>query len=180
MFRSSMLAAAVVMITALAGCGAGQLAQTSTEVSAIDGANSAGTGPVVIRDAQIAFGSRDEGSAVYQAGGIAPLQMWIINQGEQADRLLSAVSPAATSVSISGATALPPGGTIVATGQAPEAVPSGVPTATPVDQTQITLVGLGEAIHPGLNYHVTLTFEQAGPVTVALPVGPSPGPRPGD
>src|ERR1700754_1390767 len=147
MFRSSILAAADVMITALAGCGAGQVAQTSTEGAAIDGANSAGTGPVVIRDAQIAFGSRDEGSAVYQAGGIAPLQMWIINQGEQADRLLSAVSPAATSVSISGATALPPGGTIVATGQAPDS--AAAPSATPAEQTQITLVGLGEAIRPG-------------------------------
>jgi hypothetical protein len=180
------LAAVLIVITSLAGCGAGQLAQTSREVPAITGADS-GNGPVVIRDAQIVFGPLGDGSAVYPPGGTAPVQMRVINQGGQADRLLSASSPTATTVAISGGMALPPGGTIVVTGHAPGsstapasgtagAGPSGVPSTEPVEQAQIALVGLADAIQSGLDYPVTFVFEHAGPITLALPVGLPPGP----
>lgn len=85
---------------ALAGCGAGQITQTSTQVSAVDGA--AGTvGQIGVRNASIVFGS-DKTAAIYPAGGSAPLQMSIVNFGGVDDRLVSVSSTVAGSVRIGG------------------------------------------------------------------------------
>ena len=50
---------------------------------------------------------------MYRAGGTAPVEMHVINQSTQADRLVSASSPVAGSVTVGGQTDLPAGTAMV-------------------------------------------------------------------
>ncbi|MBL8927012.1 MAG: hypothetical protein JNM77_12345 [Pseudonocardia sp.] len=115
--RVALVAAAVASTVVLAGCAAGQVAQTAYQVNSATGAT-VNVNNIAIRDAQIAFPVAAEGeqtAAVYRAGGTAPVEMHIINQGTQADRLVSASSPVAASVTVGGQTDLP-GGTEMVVG----------------------------------------------------------------
>ena len=58
---------AVLGALALAGCGAGQITQTDTQVPAVVGAN-AGVGAIVVRDAYIEFGEQAQGANIYPRG----------------------------------------------------------------------------------------------------------------
>lgn len=115
---------AVLGALALAGCGAGQITQTSSQLPAVAGAN-AGVGAIVVRDAYIEFGEQVQGANIYPRGGAAPLKMSIVNTGIQPDRLVSASSPAAASVAITGDAEVPPGRVLLIEGApAPAAAPS--------------------------------------------------------
>jgi copper(I)-binding protein len=105
---------------ALAGCGAGQISQTSNQESGSDGVNAGISTPVVVRNAVIAYGGTATDGTVYPVGGSAPLQMYIVNQGNEIDRLVSASSPAAASVQVSGETEVPGGQVLIVEG-APQA-----------------------------------------------------------
>jgi copper(I)-binding protein len=228
--RVTLVAAlAVASTVALAGCAAGQVAQTAYQANSSTGATVTVNG-IAIRDAQIAYPESEGGpetAAVYPAGGTAPVEMYVINQGQRNDRLVSASSPIAGSVAVNGQTDLPAGVVMVAGspsslgGQSapgstepsaetpigsPDANSSAAPTsaaAEPADTAptgsasasgeapaaglqpppalgelspstrfaQIELTGLREDIQSGLSYEIVLTFEQAGQVTVMLPVG---------
>ena len=50
---------------------------------------------------------------MYRAGGTAPVEMHVINQSTQHDRLVSASSPVAGSVTVAGQTDLPAGTAMV-------------------------------------------------------------------
>ena len=86
---------------ALAGCGAGQITQTSSQASGVGGA-SANVGQIAIREAAFAFTGDGKTAAIYQAGGEAPLTMTVVNFGGQVDKLTNVSSPAAESVRITG------------------------------------------------------------------------------
>jgi hypothetical protein len=112
-----LLIGAVAGAVALAGCGAGQVSQTAYQVNNGGGAD-VGTGDrLLVRAAQIGFDAQAGGGAVYRVGESAPVEMRVINQSLQDDRLLSASSPIATSVQISGATDLPAGVSMVVGGE---------------------------------------------------------------
>jgi copper(I)-binding protein len=119
---------AVLGALALAGCGAGQIAQTSTQAPAVVGAN-AGVGAIVVRDAYIEFGEGAQGANIYPRGGAAPLKMSIVNTGIQPDRLVSASTPAAASVAITGDAEVPPGRVLLIEGGAPAPAPPAAPSA---------------------------------------------------
>jgi copper(I)-binding protein len=125
---------ALIGALALAGCGAGQITQTDTQVAAVDGAL-ATVGSIAIRDAQIEFGEA-EGVNVYNRGGAAPLSLTIANTGADADKLVSVSSPVAASVKISGTPDIAGGRVLVVEGEpegaAEPAAPSGSarPTGT--------------------------------------------------
>jgi copper(I)-binding protein len=93
---------------ALAGCGAGQIAQTAYQANASGGATVTLNG-IAVRDAQIAYDGPVEAENVYSVGESAPVDMHIINESSSNDRLISATSPVATSVQVSGQTDLPAG-----------------------------------------------------------------------
>lgn len=115
-----------VMIGAvtLTGCGAGQITQTSTQVSAVGGANVT-AGAIAIRDAQIEFPGKAAAGNVYQTGSSAPLRMIIINSGGQSDRLVSATSPITQSVQVSSGAEIPAGRSLSIEGKpAPVVVPT--------------------------------------------------------
>ena len=113
--RVLLVAVAVASTVVLAGCAAGQVAQTAYQANSATGATVTTNG-IAIRDAQIAFPDAAEGTqtaAVYRAGGTAPVEMHVINQGTQPDRLVSASSPVAGSVTVGGQTDLPAGTVMV-------------------------------------------------------------------
>lgn len=197
----------IACAVALAGCGAGQITQTDTQVSAVDGA-SGNVGQVAVRDASIVFTS-SANAAIHNAGGSAPLQGRIVNFGAAEDKLVGASSPVAASVRVSGSPVIASGRTLVITGQAPQAAASAsatasgsaapstgaapTPSATPepaptatataeplpagTTSTTIVLTGLKQDIRAGLTYPVVFRFEKAGEVTVQVPVANPTAPR---
>lgn len=155
--------AAMLVAVALTGCGAGAVTQTASQASAVNGA-SAQVGNVVIRDASIAAATTLAGAA-YQPGGSAPLNLTLVNSGFAADKLVSASSPVAGTVQITGDATIP-GGTAVTVGN------TGADGRALAGRTiAIKLNGLVGPIRAGLNYPVTFRFEKAGELTVKLPVG---------
>ena len=113
--RAALVVGAVVGTVALGGCGAGQVAQTAYQANASGGATVTMNG-IAVRDAQIAYSERVEGENVYAVGGNAPVEMHIINESQVDDRLVSASSPVATSVTIGGQADLPAGTVMVVGG----------------------------------------------------------------
>lgn len=107
----------VLGLTLLAACGAGQITQTDTQESAVNGA-SGQVGAMAVRDAQLAYPSDSQG--VYAPGSNATLVVTIVNTGLTDDTLVKITSPAVTSVTIDGSasgTKLIPGNFAVASGQ---------------------------------------------------------------
>jgi copper(I)-binding protein len=92
------------------------VAQTAYQANSSGGATFNANG-IAIRDAQIAYGAEPEGAAVHPAGTSAPLEMHVINQSTQDDRLVSVSSPIAASVAINGPTDLPVGVAMVVGGE---------------------------------------------------------------
>lgn len=124
---ATLLAGATIGLLALTGCGAGQVAGTSDQVSAVAGANVT-VGAIAVRDAQIAYGENPvESGVVYRAGEDAPLTMTIVNQGVDADRLVSATSAWAQSITVSGTTDIAGGRAIVVEGEAATPLASASP-----------------------------------------------------
>jgi copper(I)-binding protein len=196
----------VVGALALAGCGAGQITQTSTQVAGVNG-GSATVGSIAIRDAEFEY-EETKTASVYTRGADAPLKMSISNTAATDDKLVSATSPVARSVKITGEAVVTAGQTLVVEGgPAAAAAPTGSATATPsasatesatatatptataapssveaapdeeAEGAQVVLVGVNQEIRPGLSYPVTLTFEKAGPVTLQVPVANPTAPR---
>jgi copper(I)-binding protein len=132
--RAQLLIGALIAAVAVAGCGAGQITQTSRQVAAVEGAN-ATSGPISIRNATIEFDEPAEGAAIYPVGGNAPLELVIVNSGAEVDRLVAASSPVAASVQISGVLRIPGGRALNIEGApAPVVAPlpaEGAPAATP-------------------------------------------------
>ena len=140
---------AVLGALALAGCGAGQITQTSSQVPAVAGAN-AGVGAVVVRDAYIEFSEQAQGANIYPRGGAAPLKMSIVNTGIQPDRLVSASSPAAASVAISGDAEVPPGRVLLIEGGPEAPAAAAAPPASPGSAPRATSApAAGELAPPG-------------------------------
>lgn len=117
------VAAGLVAVLALAGCGSGQNTQTDSVEPAVNGMLGQ-VGPIVIRDAEFAYPD----GGVYPSGGSAPLIMTIVNTGPTDDQLVEVSSPAAASVTVQGDKNLPARTTIqVGT---PDKIASPTDTAT--------------------------------------------------
>ncbi|MGH3715699.1 MAG: copper chaperone PCu(A)C [Micromonosporaceae bacterium] len=124
------LAGAVV---ALAGCSAGQNAQTAAKEPSVPGAHADLDG-LALRNAQIAYADREHRS--YPKGGNAPLDVRIFNTGDTPDSLVSVSSEVADSVVLVGAAAetseiCPEAAVSVPTKAAPSPTATGSPTGSP-------------------------------------------------
>ena len=146
--RVAVVSSVAIAAMALAGCGAGQVTQTSTQVPAVVGA-SGNVGAVAVRDAHIEFAEQPQGAAIYPRGGAAPLSMSIINSGGEPDRLVSASSPVADSVQISGNADIPAGRLLIVEGGGAEA-PVAAPTAA-AGPTPAAPAGPTTAVAPSAN-----------------------------
>ena len=116
---------------ALAGCGAGQVTQTSSQVSGVDGA-SANIGQIAVRGAEFPFTGDGKSAVIYRSGGTAPLSMRVVNFGGQSDKLTAASSPVAASVTINGDGTVSAGKLLLVEGEpaAPPVAASGSARAT--------------------------------------------------
>ena len=119
--RSVLAGLVVIGGLALAGCGAGQIAQTAQQKPTVDG-QMAQVGLLAIRDAALEYPT----GGVYERGSEARLRMVVVNSGIAPDALVSVSSPVATDVTIS------EGGSAEATGSAtPSATDTASETASP-------------------------------------------------
>jgi copper(I)-binding protein len=90
----ALLVALIGAVVLLAGCAAGQRAQTAIETPVLDGVG-ANVGSIDLRALTIA----NPASGSYPSGGTATLQLYIVNNGA-ADQLVSVSSPSAKSAKL--------------------------------------------------------------------------------
>ncbi|RKT52218.1 hypothetical protein [Saccharothrix australiensis] len=110
-------AAAAGLALAVAGCSAGQVTQTDTQVAAVNGA-SGEAGAIAVRDAQLRFPVAE---GHYRAGDDAPVLVVIANNGTDADKLISVTSDTSGAAEVSGDAELEPGTAISAAAEQGEA-----------------------------------------------------------
>jgi copper(I)-binding protein len=163
--RAVLVVGAVLGSVALGGCAAGQIAQTAYQANSSTGATVT-LNNIAVRDAQIAWAGAVEGGAVYRSGGSAPVEMYVINEATQADRLVSASSPVAASVEVSGETDLPGGTTMIVGGE------TGTAGQTEAGSTEPSaLPPIGE---PGATSSASPTNSAEEPPNTAPTAGASP------
>ncbi|WP_024875362.1 copper chaperone PCu(A)C [Saccharomonospora piscinae] len=175
----------------VAGCGAGQITQTDTQVATING-TSVGVGTIAIRNAEIDYPEASQGQsqqsqqaqqeheaeeaeglapAVYPVNSDAEISMWIVNEGYEGDELVSARSDIASNMAIEGSRSVPAQRTLVLNPASGE-----LSTDEPT-RGQLTLEGLKRQLRPGQLVQLTLTFRDAGSVTFDVPVTAPDDPR---
>ena len=171
---------------ALAGCGAGQITQTSSQASGVGGA-SANVGQIAIREAAFAFAGDGKSAAIYEAGSDAPLSMTVVNFGGQVDKLTTVSSPVAESARITGDATIASGRVLLVEGL-PAGEPAGAPGAAAPGASAQATAGPGASAQatpaPGTSAQATRApgaeatpgpTEQAGSAPEA---GANPGSRP--
>ncbi|HEV7907668.1 MAG TPA: hypothetical protein VGP03_05980 [Pseudonocardiaceae bacterium] len=214
---------------AAAGCSAGQVTQTDTQVAAVNGV-SGHVGQIDVRDAQLQYPLKTK---FYRAGDDARLIVTIVNNGTSPDKLTSITSPSAGPAQIEGDTQILPGtamssgqdqddalspeeqrsagasASATATTSASPASSSVAPTSSsagasssvevtssqvssagassassssvagplPIRMVKITLTKLTQQLYSGQTIKVTFLFQNAGPLTLDVPVAPSPEAR---
>jgi copper(I)-binding protein len=187
--------AVAVAALAFAGCAAGQHAPTSNEVPVVDGV-SADAGPIALRAVTVA--APTQGS--YPADGDATLQLVIVNDGHDPDRLVGvrtaqanevrlfanaaeAASAAAPSSSASAEPSSGPSSSAASSPSAPSTLESlDLPAGRAVsigyspDLAVIQLHGLTSALFPAESFPITFQFAGAGTVTFTVAVHLAPGP----
>lgn len=160
-------AAAVTAVAtlALAGCAAGQVAQTSNEVGAIDGVDR-DAGNIALRGLAI---EAPNGNS-YAKGDSAELILVLANTGTATDNLVGISGSAITSWQ-SAANGAGEGNQSVALAPG-SAVHYGTPNAT----ASLRITGLKSALYPGSAITLTFRFTRAGSITTSVPVQVSEAP----
>jgi hypothetical protein len=170
--RSAKLAAGAVLgAVALSGCGAGQIAQTAMQQSAVDG-NQAAVKNVALRNVHIqALQTGD----YLRPGATVDLVLVAVNQSpDVTDRLLG-ITTDIGKVTVTGDSTLPPSG-VLFIGQ--NGQPKKANDAIEAAETVKATIALSKPITNGPNYDVTFNFEKAGTVSVPVPISaPEEGPH---
>ena len=152
---------------ALSACSAGQVTQTATQERDKVGAM-AQVGDITVRAAE--FESPREGS--YEAGDDAELRMALVNGGQDSDTLVSIDGEGFGDAEIRNAGAATTVGST--TGGARGSDEIEIPADTIVfidgDQISVTLTDLDEPLTVGQYLEITLTFENAGELTLPISV----------
>jgi len=172
-FRPARVAAAAVAVGAalsLSACGAGQIAQTATQVAAING-NGADQANIQLRNVHVLFPTSSEFRL--EEGGRAELVFTAINtSATEADRLVSIETEDAADVVLEGAPAS--GVEIAPQASVTGGVPAGQITDPESDELTVILEDLSDQVRPGLTVPATFVFENAGEVRVDVPVDAGP------
>ena len=151
----------------LSACSAGQVTQTATQERDKVGAM-AQVGDITVRAAE--FENPREGS--YEAGDDAELRMVVVNGGEEPDTLVSVDGEGFGDVEIRSASSTSTVGTSTGGGGSSDEIelPSDTPVFVDGDTVSITVTDLDEPLTVGQYIELTLTFENAGEVTVPVSV----------
>ena len=134
----------------LAGCGAGQYAQSVNQQAAILGANAA-VGDMSTLNVRLAPIAEQK----YPAGSDARVLLYLSNDGLNPDTLTSVSSPAAKSVQITGDPVVP-GQTLV--------------DLSGDSGRRVTLTGLVQDLYYGVSIPMTFSFANAGSLTLNVPI----------
>ena len=167
---AGLAAGGLAVVVTLAGCSAGQVAQTSMQQPAVNGTG-ATVGNIDLRNVHL----RTLQTADYVQPGADVELLFVAANGSEVDgdRLVSITSDAGT-VSVVGDTKVPPGGTLVV--GTPDLQPSPL-DATEAADTAEAAVALTKPISNGLTYGFTFKFEKAGETTVEVPIAAGEAPR---
>ena len=161
---------------AITACSAGQVNQTSSQLRDKVGPT-ARVGALELRQVQLAYPTNGS----YAPGDDAELQMTIVNSGSEDDALTGVSGSSFSRVRVTGSSSgtLAPSTSAAAT-STPASSSGGrtLDVPVPADSTvylgqnapTVTLVALGEGLTPAQTVELTFTFEQAGDVTVQVPV----------
>lgn len=178
--------AVVPMVSA---CAAGKHPQSTLPTRLAEGVNAS----VHLVDIRNAFLLGPAPGQQLAAGESVPLYAWFVNREATPDRLVAVEAPGvAQSVEIAGGAIDLPPGRLVETkrNDAPSPTPAPVartPVRAPAPKTPmalptlpasgsaVTLKGLAKALAGGENVRLTLHFQQAGVVTLDIPVTPRDG-----
>lgn len=167
--RAGFAVTGIITAAAIAGCGVGQIAQTTDQASAVNG--TAGViGDVTLRDVRI--------QAVQTGGTLGPgrtvnLAFVVSNQSLETADELTGISTDIGKVSVTGTKKLPVGGSLIVGPPAARGAtaPSPKELRTVDDAgTATATVALDKPISNGLSYDFTFAFKQAGPITLAVPI----------
>jgi copper(I)-binding protein len=140
------VAAGVLAVTAVSGCGAGFSAETNHVTGSVNGQDAVAAN-ILVRNAWL------RGPA--KVGEQTELYMFLINRGGDDDRLSAIQADFATAV-------LPPGGV---------ALKAGVPVSfLPSSPDKLILRGLTDPLDLGTAERLTLVFDRAGNLTLDVPV----------
>jgi copper(I)-binding protein len=153
--RAATMGALLLSPIALSACGAGQVNQTTSQTRDRVGAG-ADADTVSLRAVVLEYPT----SGRYDAGDDAELQAAIVNTGDETDRLVSIESEAFEEVRVLGSDASAPSGGVDIEIPRKETVFLGA------DGPTVLLENLAEDLTTGQSIELTMTFEQAGDVTV--------------
>lgn len=162
-------AAAVIVSAAIAGCGTGQIAQTTDQASAVNGTEGV-VGDVALRDVRIQAVQTGD---FLDPGRTVDLVFAATNQSPDTDDALTGVTSKIGKVTLTGEKKLPPGGVLlVSPPAAPDSDSPSPKELRAVDNagTATATVTLDKPISNGLTYDFTFDFKQAGPITLAVPI----------
>ena len=152
-------AVAMAAVTTVSGCSAGQVTQTSTQVATVNG-SSANIGQLALRDIRILYPS----GGSYAAGSTAQLVLVVTNQGLAEDTLVEVTGDFFDAAAV-------PSDDEEAEAVVDAPVPAqGILAFGTSEFPSIELTDLAEEISVAEVYSVTFVFEDAGEVTVDVPV----------
>jgi copper(I)-binding protein len=159
----------LLVASALAGCGAGQISQVATQEPAINGTTGS-AGPIALRNVHIQ--AVESGDALEPGSDVALIFSAANGSPDADDRLVGITSDVGT-VTLTGTTAVPAGGLLTV------GTPDGVTELSAVEAADAAdaSVALTKPIRNGLTYDFTFTFEKAGKATVAVPISAGGAPR---
>ena len=170
MDRFKLAACGLAAALALSGCGAGQVAQTATQVPAVNG-TSANIGKIAVRNAHLRVTQTTD---YIQPGREVELLFVASNDSpDVGDKLVSITSDLGP-VTLTGDTTLPASGTLVV--GSPDGQITALETVETAEAANAT-VALSKPITNGLTYDFTLTFENGGEGTFAVPISAGESPR---
>jgi copper(I)-binding protein len=166
----AMAACGLAAAAALTGCSAGQISQTATQQAAVNG-TAATVGSITLRNVHL---RAPQSTDYVQPGSTAELLFVASNDSpDKADKLTSITSDFGT-VALSGDTSLPATDVLVV-GE-PDGQIAPLQAAETADAAK-AMVNLSKPITNGLTYPFTFTFQNAGPLTVAVPISAGEAPR---
>jgi hypothetical protein len=164
--RAAALGVLLLSPLALAACSAGQVTQTATQEQNIG--NNAGIGDLLLRQVSLPYPT----GGVYASGDDARLVAAVASTSSTDDTLVSIEGEDFDSVQVVDPSTSAPASGGGGGGALDLVVPAnGVLYLSNGDGPAVTLVGLADEVTVGQYVDVTFTFEEAGEVTVPVPVG---------
>ncbi|WP_370530901.1 hypothetical protein [Mycobacterium paragordonae] len=157
------LAAVVLAVVALSGCGTGQISQTAAQEPAVNG-NRLTINNVALRDIRIQAAQTGD---FLQPGKTVDLVLVAINNSPDVNDRLTGITSDIGNVTVSGDAKLPAGKMLIIGTPDGQAVAPGPAEGNGAAKAT---VNLSKPITNGLTYKFTFKFEKAGEASVQVPI----------